>query len=395
LFKMNDGTVARKLRGTAVFSLNDKGWRLFDLGSSVVDRLIKGRAALDMGPLGERLFKMNSETLNRTINGIVDLSGLNAKQSSLLDVISGSSNGTVTLGGGFVFDPSKSFETWFGASTEANISAPMADLRLSLLELANTMRSDMTQRAQDAALQGRVNAAGTVASALARDANGNVLTNQNNFDRVARAAGVSTSLSESAKAAQIAGLSGSDGITGFNVVSDIKGYLFDQLRAKDVAVNASEYLRIYSDLQGDRLYDGDPAGHFDDYGRAEILAGTRLFVPSAFDWSSIGINIPGFATGVTNFAGGLAQINERGGEIVTLPSGADVIPHDLSKRMVDRATRAGASENTAMLAELRALRKDLSDLKRQSGTFDAEKVRFARKNNTLLERQQAREEGVL
>lgn len=43
--------------------------------------------------------------------------------------------------------------------------------------------------------------------------------------------------------------------------------------------------------------------------------------------------IPGFAKG-TNFApGGLARINERGGEIVNLPRGAQVIPHDVSRRM--------------------------------------------------------------
>ena len=108
--------------------------------------------------------------------------------------------------------------------------------------------------------------------------------------------------------------------------------------------------------------------------------------------------IPQFATGVTNFAGGLAQINERGGEIVRLPSGADVIPHDLSRQMINRAPQTRpmmGNDNAEVVRELRELRKELSDLTRQAGTFDAEKVRFARKNNTLLERQQAREEGVL
>lgn len=44
------------------------------------------------------------------------------------------------------------------------------------------------------------------------------------------------------------------------------------------------------------------------------------------------IGLPGFATGVDNFAGGLAVINERGGEIVDLPQGTRVIPHDESVR---------------------------------------------------------------
>ncbi|SIS98498.1 hypothetical protein [Paracoccus saliphilus] len=49
--------------------------------------------------------------------------------------------------------------------------------------------------------------------------------------------------------------------------------------------------------------------------------------------------IPGFANGVENFRGGLARINERGGELVNLPGGSTVIPHDLSARMVDQANR--------------------------------------------------------
>lgn len=38
------------------------------------------------------------------------------------------------------------------------------------------------------------------------------------------------------------------------------------------------------------------------------------------------LNIPRFATGVTNFRGGLAYINEQGPELVNLPSGSNVIP---------------------------------------------------------------------
>lgn len=45
----------------------------------------------------------------------------------------------------------------------------------------------------------------------------------------------------------------------------------------------------------------------------------------------------GYADGTRNFPGGFARINERGGEIVRLPSGSQVIPHDISKRMSDRA----------------------------------------------------------
>lgn len=47
-----------------------------------------------------------------------------------------------------------------------------------------------------------------------------------------------------------------------------------------------------------------------------------------------GLSIPGFATGTNYAPGGLAQINERGGEIMNLPRGTQVIPHDLSKQMI-------------------------------------------------------------
>ncbi|MCB6829512.1 hypothetical protein LIY65_12580, partial [Megamonas funiformis] len=43
-----------------------------------------------------------------------------------------------------------------------------------------------------------------------------------------------------------------------------------------------------------------------------------------------GLNIPLFANGVENFSGGPAIIHDKGAEIVDLPSGTRVIPHDKS-----------------------------------------------------------------
>lgn len=40
------------------------------------------------------------------------------------------------------------------------------------------------------------------------------------------------------------------------------------------------------------------------------------------------------ATGTNYFAGGLTHVNENGGEIMNLPSGTQIIPHDLSSKMV-------------------------------------------------------------
>lgn len=49
--------------------------------------------------------------------------------------------------------------------------------------------------------------------------------------------------------------------------------------------------------------------------------------------SVLGALIHGFADGTPSAPGGLARINERGGEIVNLPSGAQVIPHDISQQL--------------------------------------------------------------
>jgi Tape measure protein len=54
---------------------------------------------------------------------------------------------------------------------------------------------------------------------------------------------------------------------------------------------------------------------------------------------AIGADLPGFASGTDSAPGGLARINEQGGEIVNLPSGSQVIPHDISTQM---ASAAGA-----------------------------------------------------
>jgi tape measure domain-containing protein len=61
------------------------------------------------------------------------------------------------------------------------------------------------------------------------------------------------------------------------------------------------------------------------------------------------IGIPGFAGGVNNWRGGLARINEHGGEIVNLPSGANVIPHDISMQIANAVGQAiGGNQNISV-----------------------------------------------
>ncbi|MFL2777736.1 MAG: hypothetical protein ACJZ88_00080 [Paracoccus marcusii] len=65
------------------------------------------------------------------------------------------------------------------------------------------------------------------------------------------------------------------------------------------------------------------------FGGGDALAGAL---------SGAGLNaIPAFARGTPFSPEGLARLNERGGEILDLPGGTRVIPHDISKRMADRA----------------------------------------------------------
>ncbi|MEG0780563.1 MAG: hypothetical protein RR426_08155, partial [Oscillospiraceae bacterium] len=44
--------------------------------------------------------------------------------------------------------------------------------------------------------------------------------------------------------------------------------------------------------------------------------------------------ISGHATGTSFFSGGLTRVHERGGEILRLPGGTQIIPHDLSRQLV-------------------------------------------------------------
>lgn len=55
------------------------------------------------------------------------------------------------------------------------------------------------------------------------------------------------------------------------------------------------------------------------------------------------MGIPGYATGVTNFHGGTARIHEKGGEIVNLLRGTNVIPHDVSMQIAKSVGQAVSS----------------------------------------------------
>lgn len=53
------------------------------------------------------------------------------------------------------------------------------------------------------------------------------------------------------------------------------------------------------------------------------------------------IPLPEYALGTSYFKGGFARINERGGEIVSLPNGAKVIPADKSEKIINNSRNIG------------------------------------------------------
>lgn len=57
---------------------------------------------------------------------------------------------------------------------------------------------------------------------------------------------------------------------------------------------------------------------------------------SAGSW--VADKLRGNALGTSYFSGGLTRVNERGGEIINLPSGTQIIPHDVSRRMAGGQT---------------------------------------------------------
>lgn len=61
-------------------------------------------------------------------------------------------------------------------------------------------------------------------------------------------------------------------------------------------------------------------------------------------------NFPAYARGTGFSKNGYAQIFEEGGELVNLPTGAQIIPHDLSKRMMDAAGQGAARLASAPVA---------------------------------------------
>lgn len=84
-------------------------------------------------------------------------------------------------------------------------------------------------------------------------------------------------------------------------------------------------------------------------------------LPSAVGGGHIGFNIPTIQTlakGTDYWQGGIVQISEKGGEIVDLPSGSRVYPHDKSVQMARQDGRKNYSIAIAKLADSIVVREE-------------------------------------
>ena len=66
--------------------------------------------------------------------------------------------------------------------------------------------------------------------------------------------------------------------------------------------------------------------------------------------------VSGRAVGDRSWRGGLVQVHERGGEILDLPQGTRIYPHDISMQMAKAGQ--GQSVNIAKLADEIVVRED-------------------------------------
>lgn len=84
-------------------------------------------------------------------------------------------------------------------------------------------------------------------------------------------------------------------------------------------------------------------------------------LPSAVGGGHIGFNIPTIPTlakGTDYWQGGIVQISEKGGEIVDLPSGSRVYPHDESVQMARQEGKKSLSVTIAKLADSIVVREE-------------------------------------
>lgn len=115
------------------------------------------------------------------------------------------------------------------------------------------------------------------------------------------------------------------------------------------------------DAQGAAYWQGKIAGGMTGAELYRQFIGTALGAGESPLTSAVAKwGIPGYASGTDFHPGGLARINEAGGEIFDLPRGTRVIPHDVSMRM---ASAANGNSSAELVRELQQLRQEVAQLR--------------------------------
>nr|DAH73269.1 MAG TPA: tape measure protein [Caudoviricetes sp.] len=132
----------------------------------------------------------------------------------------------------------------------------------------------------------------------------------------------------------------------FGNIRDILGTVFDfgdefgfTTGLLTILNGVVQYLRIITTLAKEAIESaielGDRVKNVTPFGLAT----------NAIGWVKDATGIGRHATGTTYFEGGLASVNEAGGEIMNLPNGTQIIPHDISQKMVSGGNNVTVNVN--------------------------------------------------
>ncbi|MBT3142918.1 hypothetical protein KL867_17755 [Ruegeria litorea] len=318
-----------------------------ELGKGSVKRVVDanmravGISGLDKDLLAQ--LQKGTGTIDRIIKGKVDLGGLSDQQQAMLQAINGATAGKITLGGSFVFDPSSGFSSWFGSTVQSGIVSPMSDLTDALGDLRQAIADQTAGTARSETIAGLNN----YAAGMFKNSSGQHIATEAQVRKLAELAGVNTKGTAQQLAYRVKSLSKSDVLDDIYV--DKSGYQTRQLLRSRVGtdglkVKAGAYLGAYKDVKKAGV---GAQKHFDMHGQDEIASGRRSFRPDAFNWKSIGLNVPGFAAGGEH-GGGWRVVGERGWEL----------EHTGSSRVVNNSDATRMLDQRQVVDELQKLRRD-------------------------------------
>lgn len=299
--------------------------------SGRIDRLIHN--AITTGSLNadQRLtLQTVSERVTRTVTGVVNDDRLTSQQRSLLTAITGGSDGRLTLGGSFVFDPSTGFRTWYESQTRNSVQGPMDALRTAITPL-RTALTDLR-----AAIGAETARARTETERLRQEAAMRELHAYIDRNLVTNSAGSHLVTDEQTNAmARILGISGG-GAAKRQAIAAATDVISNLRRDAD----GSQQERIRQRLANERT----PI--------EELIE--AIFDPRRRE-------VPGFATGGMHL-GGLRIVGENGPELeATGP--ARIYSNSQTKAMLGGGNAEVVAELRALRAENAAMRQELAEVK--------------------------------